>query len=75
MRSGSPELPPNNLLSDLGSKCVHPEGGIWVVQPSFHDRKRTVLLLMGRHEMGVEDRELRCHQVTNLLPLKPKKAA
>ena len=46
-----------------------------MVQPSFHDRKRTVLSLMGRQEMGVEDRELRCHQVTNLLPLKPKKAA
>lgn len=45
------------------------------MQPSFHDRKRTVLSLMGRGEVGVEDRELCCHQVTNLLPLKAKKAA
>lgn len=37
--------------------------------------KRTVLALMGESEMGVEDRELCCHRVTNLLSLKPKGAA
>ena len=47
----------------------------WCSPVSMTVRKRTVLSLMGRSEMGVEGRELRCHQVINLLPLKPKKAA
>ena len=47
----------------------------WCSPVSMTVRTRTVLSLMGRSEMGVEGRELWCHQVTNLLPLKPKKAA
>lgn len=71
MRADGQELSANNLRSRWGTKSVSAAGEVWAEQLRFHDQgKRTALLLMGGNGTGMEDGELSCHQVANLLPLK-----